>query len=61
MATPSILKVLKKKEKEKLDFVIEQGVEHVITEGELLRFHPGIQEDFVARWVQLTSWSVRYY
>lgn len=39
---PIVHKVLKKIEKEKLDFIIQPGVEHVITEGELLRFHPGI-------------------
>ena len=35
--------------------------EQIIVEGEILRFKPGIQKDFVPRWVQLTNKCFRYF
>lgn len=29
--------------------------------GEVLRFHPGIEKDFVRRWVEITEHSFRYF
>ena len=45
----------------KLNFAYNPNVEHIIHENEILRFSPGIQKDFVSRWVQLTSQSFRYF
>lgn len=33
----------------------------VVGQGELLRFRPGIEKDFIPRWVQLTRKSLRYF
>ena len=33
----------------------------VLCEGEVMRFKPGIQKDFISRWLQLTPISLQYY
>ena len=33
----------------------------MIQKGEVYRYHPGIQRDFIQRWLELTSHGVRYY
>ena len=35
--------------------------EEIIGEGELLRFKPGFEKNFIHRWLQLSSRSLRYY
>ena len=33
----------------------------VLCEGEIMRYKPGIQKDFVSRWLQLTPISLQYF
>ena len=35
--------------------------DHLVCQGKLLRFRPGIEKDFVPRWVQLTRKDFRYF
>lgn len=35
--------------------------EEVLYEGELSKFKPGIEKNFIARWLQLSTRSFRYY
>ena len=67
---PVVLK-LKKMEKERSVisqyFDLSQGfslfdeADPVFHEGELYRFKPGIENNFISRWVQVTSRAFKYY
>jgi hypothetical protein len=33
----------------------------VVQKGEVYRYHPGIQRNFISRWLELTSHGIKYY
>ena len=35
--------------------------EEIIREGEIVKFKPGIEKNFISRWIQLSTRSFRYY
>lgn len=35
--------------------------EEIILEGEMYKFKPGIEKNFISRWLQLSTRSFRYY
>lgn len=35
--------------------------EEILEEGELLKFKPGFEKNFIQRWLQLSTRSLRYY
>jgi hypothetical protein len=35
--------------------------EEILLEGELMKFKPGIEKNFISRWIQLSTRSLRYY
>jgi hypothetical protein len=35
--------------------------EEILLEGEILKFKPGIEKNFISRWIQLSTRSFRYY
>ena len=41
--------------------MLKTGKEQVIYQGEMYKFHPGIQRDFIPRWVVLTTHSLKYF
>ena len=41
--------------------LMKSGKEEVIMQGEIHKFHPGIQKDFVPRWVVLTTHGLKYF
>ena len=51
----------RKKSSQKVVIDINEDDEQIICQGEVMRFKPGIQSDFVSRWLQMTNKSIRYY
>ena len=35
--------------------------EEILMEGDMLKFKPGIEKNFISRWIQLSTKSFRYY
>jgi hypothetical protein len=42
------------------DFEVDPEDE-IVMEAELLKFKPGIEKNFIDRWIQLSTRSLRYY
>jgi tRNA A37 N6-isopentenylltransferase MiaA len=48
-------------EEYKVHEIVIDPDEEMLIEGEMMKFKPGIERNFISRWIQLSTRSFRYY